>query len=101
MAAMGGRIGTYAIVAALLHAIVRAVTDNDIAARRARLAELEAELARLRGQHDLSINKFKFDEARALHSRIEAVERERDALAAAVPPVSEPPPAPYSVARRR
>jgi hypothetical protein len=101
MAGTGGRIGTCAIAAATLHAIVRGVTDADIARRRARLAELEAELARLRGQHDMAMNKFKFDEARALGSRIEAIEGERNALAGAIPPFSGPPPVPYSVAHRR
>ena len=67
--------------------------DNP-AARRARLAAVEDELARLQAQHDLAMSAFKFDEANALQRRIEALEDERRALAAALPPVeagAEPP----------
>ena len=75
--------------------------DDDIAAKRARLVELEAALARWRAQYDLLMNAFKFDAARALVAAIEDAERERATLAAQLP--SEPPvePAPYAVARRR
>jgi hypothetical protein len=73
-----------------------------VAAQRARLAELDAVLSRLRERYDLLMNAFKFDAAKAIHARIEAAERERGALARAVPPQpTEPPPAPYAVAGRR
>jgi ATPase subunit of ABC transporter with duplicated ATPase domains len=77
------------------------VTDADIAAKRTRLAEVDAALVRLRAQYDVLMNAFKFDEARALVGSIEATERERVALAAVLPtePVSVP--TPYVVARRR
>lgn len=72
------------------------------AAQRARLAELDAALTRLRERYDLLMNAFKFDAAKALHARIEAAERERGALARTLPPQpTEPPPAPYAVAARR
>ena len=78
------------------------MASDDTAAKRARLAALEAELSRLRERYDLLTNAFKFDAARALHARIEAAERERRDLATALPPpASSPPPAPYSVARPR
>ena len=67
---------------------------NDVAASRARLADIDRELARLQGQHDLAMSAFKFDEASALQRRIEALEDERRGLAAALPPVAaaaEPP----------
>jgi len=73
-----------------------------IAAQRARLAEMERQLARLRERYDLSMNAFKFEAARALHIRIEAAERERRLLAETLPPLPPPAPAsPYAVARRR
>ena len=52
--------------------------DTDtIAARRARLAEIEAALARLRARYDGLMNAYKFEAAKALHGRIEAAEGER------------------------
>ena len=66
----------------------------EFAAKRARVAEIDRELTGLRSQHDLAMSAFKFDEANALQSRIEALEGERRALAAALPPVeaaAEPP----------
>jgi hypothetical protein len=60
---------------------------QDLAARRARLAEIERELARLQAEHDLAMSAFKFDEASALQRRLEALEDERRAFAAALPPV--------------
>ena len=72
---------------------------NDIAARRARLTEAEAALTRLRGRYDQLMNAFKFGEARALVGAIEAAERERAALAAALPAPDET--RPYAVARPR
>lgn len=76
-------------------------TDN-IAAKRRELAATSARLAELRAQYDVLVNSFKFDEARTLHSRIEAAEREHREVAAELPP-PEPPaaPAPYRVAGRR
>jgi hypothetical protein len=58
----------------------------DFAAQRARLAEIDRELARLQGQHDRAMSAFQFDEANALLPRIAALEDERRALAAALPP---------------
>ena len=60
--------------------------DNP-AAQRARLAAVDDELARLQALHDLAMSAFKFDQANALQRRIEALEDERRALAAALPPV--------------
>jgi hypothetical protein len=74
---------------------------NDIVAKRARLAELEAALARLRAQYDLLMNAFKFDAARALVAPIEDAEVERARLAAKLPPVPPAQPAPFAVTRRR
>ncbi len=67
---------------------------QNLAVERARLAAVDRELAGLRGQHDLAMSAFKFDEASALQRRIEALEDERRAVAAALPPVNataEPP----------
>ena len=78
------------------------MTKPEIAAQRTRLAALDETLARLRGQYDVLMNAFKFDEARAVAARIEAHEKERLALAATLPPLPGPAPAtPYVVARRR
>jgi hypothetical protein len=78
------------------------MTKPEIAAQRARLAELDEALARLRARYDVLMNAFKFDEARAIATLIEAHETERQALAATLPPLPEPaPPTPYAVARRR
>ena len=74
---------------------------ENIAAKRGRLAALDATVARLKVQYDLLMNAFKFDEAKALVAGIEAAERERAVLAAELPPApAEAPPAPYAVARR-
>lgn len=73
---------------------------NDTARQRAALAAAEAELARLRTRYDVLMNAFKFDEARTLTVQIEAVERERAGLAAALPRSTADKPRPYSVARR-
>ena len=76
--------------------------DTDIAARRRELAALAATLAQLCAQYDGLVNAFKFDEAQALHSRIETAERKRRELAAVLPPARPAAPsAPYTVARRR
>jgi hypothetical protein len=58
---------------------------NDIAARRARLAEVESELARLRYRHDIAMSAFRFEQATALGPAIAALENERRALAASLP----------------
>jgi hypothetical protein len=71
------------------------------AVKRARLAELDAALARLRAQYDLLMNAFKFEAARALVPEIEPLERERAALAGELPLLSPPQPTPYAVERRR
>jgi hypothetical protein len=60
------------------------------AAPRARLAEIERELARLRHRHDIAMSAFRFEEATALGPSIAALERERQGLAEALPP-AEPP----------
>jgi hypothetical protein len=62
-------------------------TDNGSEKRRS-LAIAEAVVVRLRAQHDLLMNAFKFDEARDLVVQIEAAERERASLAALVPAAS-------------
>jgi hypothetical protein len=59
-------------------------------ARRARLAELDRELARLRYRHDDAMSAFRFEEATALGPAIAALEKERQLLAAALPQ-AEPP----------
>lgn len=74
---------------------------DELARRRARLAALDAELARLQAQHEVLMNAFKFEAAQALVGPIATVENERAALAAGLPPVAVPQPAPYAVARRR
>jgi hypothetical protein len=58
---------------------------------RARLAEIERELARLRYRHDIAMSAFRFEEATALGPAIAALERERQALDAALPAPAEPP----------
>ena len=78
-----------------------------LAAKRARLAEVERELARLRYRHDVAMSAFRFEEATALGPAIAALEQERQSLAAALPPVEAPQPAipvlhrPPRVPRRR
>jgi len=62
--------------------------SRELAVERARLAAIDRELASLQAQHDLAMSAFKFDEATALQRRIEALEDERRALAAALPPVT-------------
>jgi len=59
-------------------------------ARRARLAELDRELARLRYRHDDAMSAFRFEEATALGPAIAALEKERELLAAALPQVEPP-----------
>jgi hypothetical protein len=75
---------------------------NSVAAQRARLAEIERALARLRERYDLLMNAFKFEAARGVNARIEAAEREYRTLVEALPPLPPViPAAPYSVARPR
>ncbi|HEU0215615.1 MAG TPA: hypothetical protein VFQ90_03075 [Stellaceae bacterium] len=76
---------------------------GDTAPNRTRLAELDRAIARLRGQYDVLMNAFKFDEARALVPAIEATERERAAVAARLPAEAGHQPKPYVVipGRRR
>jgi hypothetical protein len=66
----------------------------EIARRQRRAAELDLELANLQARHDLAMSAFNFGEANALQRRIEILEDERRAIAAALPPVktdAEPP----------
>ena len=61
---------------------------RDLAAKRTRLDEIDRELTGLRAQNDLAMSAFKFDEASALQRLIEALENDRQAVAAALPPVT-------------
>jgi hypothetical protein len=73
-----------------------------ISVKRREFDAMTARLAELRAQYDVLMNAFKFDAARALHARIETMEREHRALAAELPQFSVvPPPTPYRVGRRR
>ena len=56
-----------------------------MAAKRARLADIERELVRLRYRHDIAMSAFRFEEATALGPAIAALESERQSLAAALP----------------
>jgi len=58
---------------------------SDVATPRARLAEIDRELERLQGQHDLAMSAFRFDEAHALLPRIGSLEDERRSLIANLP----------------
>jgi hypothetical protein len=59
-------------------------------ARRARLAEIDRDLARLRYRHDIAMSAFRFEEATALGPTIAALEKERQTLAARLSPVEPP-----------
>ena len=59
---------------------------SHVADRRTRLIEVERELARLRYRHDIAMSAFRFEEATALGPVIAALEQERQALIAALPP---------------
>jgi len=63
------------------------------ATRRARLAAIDTELARLQHRHDIAMSAFLFEEATALGRSIAVLDQERQALAAALPagPSAEPP----------
>lgn len=63
---------------------------NELATSRARLAELEAKLMWLRHQHDIAMSRFLFEEATTLGPALAALERERDTLAATLPPPVAP-----------
>lgn len=65
--------------------------SEEMAGRRARLAEIDRELGGLRSQCDLAMSAFKFDEANALQRRIAALEDERRVLAAGLPAPSASP----------
>jgi hypothetical protein len=54
-------------------------------AMRARLAEIDHELVRLRYRHDIAMSAFRFEEATALGPAIAALERERQALMDSLP----------------
>ena len=75
--------------------------SDDVAAGRAELARIAAELARLCERYDQLMNAFKFDEARALTGAIEAVEREHARLSARLPRPPADEAKPYAVARPR
>jgi hypothetical protein len=75
--------------------------DTGVATGQQQLDALEAALARLRAEHDLLLNRFEFDAARALVPRIAAAERERAALGESRPPLPARPPVPFRVKRRR
>jgi len=59
-------------------------------ARRARLAEIDRDLTRLRYRHDIAMSAFRFEEATALGPAIAALEKERQLLAAGLPQVEPP-----------
>jgi len=63
---------------------------DEVAARRERLNTVERELARLQEQYELAMSAFKFDEANGLQRRIAALDGERRALAAGLPPLPAP-----------
>jgi len=70
---------------------------DDTATRRVRLAEIDRELATLRGQYDLAMSAFKFDEAKVLQRRIDRLEDERRRMAATLPPDTATTEAPLGV----
>ena len=56
-----------------------------VATPSSRLTEIEDELARLQGLHDLAMSAFRFDEANAILPRIGMLEDERRSLIASLP----------------
>jgi hypothetical protein len=69
---------------------VRAIPDQSVSGGRARLAEIDRDLARLRYRHDIAMSAFRFEEATVLGPAIAALEKERHRVAAALPD-AEPP----------
>ena len=57
----------------------------DITAARARLAELDRELSRLRYRRDIAMSAFLFEEAYEFGQAVGRLEREHDELAASLP----------------
>ena len=57
----------------------------------ARLCEIERDIARLQYRHDIAMSAFLFEEATALGRDIAALDRERQALAAELPPPAAEP----------
>ena len=70
-------------------------------APRARLAEIDRDLARLRYHHDIAMSAFRFEEATALGPAIAALEKERQRLAAELPSAEPPTGLVPSLARPR
>ena len=64
--------------------------EHRLAATRARLAEIDRDLARLRYRHDIAMSAFRFEEATALGPAIAALEKEREQLAAGFGHVEPP-----------
>lgn len=64
--------------------------EQGLPAQRARLAEIDRDLARLRYRHDIAMSAFRFEEATALGPAIAALEKERQRLAAALPEIEPP-----------
>lgn len=64
--------------------------EPEPAARRARLAEIERELAHLQYRHNIAMSAFLFEAATALGRSIAELEKERQALAAGLPPAAPP-----------
>ena len=54
--------------------------------RRARLVRLERQLAQLQYRHDIAMSAFLFEEAAALGRTMAMLEKERQTLAAGLPP---------------
>jgi hypothetical protein len=77
------------------------MNGNDVAARRARAAELDTTLQKLRAQYEILMNRFRFEAARDLAPLIEAAEEERALLLATLPPAPTETPAPNRPRRPR
>ena len=67
-----------------------AMPEHGLSAQRARLAEIDRDLARLRYRHDIAMSAFRFEEATALGPVIAALEKERERLAATLPEIEPP-----------